>query len=89
MSAIDDTTVPPKPGMDRRRFLAFTGMAVAMFNAAYPAVPLPFLILAALAIGVLLGSINGLLVWKLDIPPIVVHLIELPVSMTTTRSRKR
>jgi hypothetical protein len=29
MSAIDDTTIDsnPKPGMDRRRFLAFTGMA--------------------------------------------------------------
>jgi rhamnose transport system permease protein len=54
--------------------LAFTGMAVAMINAALPGLPLPLLILCALLIGLLLGSINGLLVWKLNMPPIVVTL---------------
>ena len=52
--------------------LAFTGMTVAMINAAFPGLPLPAIIAAALVIGLVLGSINGLLVWKLDMPPIVV-----------------
>ncbi|MFD2265128.1 ABC transporter permease [Lacibacterium aquatile] len=54
--------------------LAFTGMAVAMLNAAYPGLPVPLLVLAALGIGLALGAINGLLVWKFDIPPIVATL---------------
>lgn len=54
--------------------LALTGMCTAMLNASMPSIPIPVLVLAALAIGALLGSINGLLVWKLDIPPIVVTL---------------
>lgn len=59
--------------------LAFTGMAVAMINAAFPALPLPFLIFCALMIGLVLGAINGLFVWLLDIPPIVVTLGTLTV----------
>ncbi|MCB1452432.1 MAG: ABC transporter permease, partial [Rhizobiaceae bacterium] len=49
--------------------LAFTGMVIAMLNAAYPSIPVPLLIVLAMVIGSLLGSFNGILVWKLDIPP--------------------
>lgn len=59
--------------------LAFTGMAVAMINAAFPALPLPLIIASALAIGLVLGAINGLLVWKLDMPSIVVTLGTLTI----------
>ena len=54
--------------------LALAGMVTAMLNAAFPGVPIPALILLAIALGAALGAINGLLVWKLDIPPIVVTL---------------
>jgi len=54
--------------------LALCGMVSAMLNIAFPGVPVPFLILAAVALGAALGSINGLLVWKLAMPPIVVTL---------------
>ncbi len=59
--------------------LAFTGMAIAMMNAAYPNLPLVVLILAAIVIGACLGAINGLLVWALEIPPIVVTLGTLTI----------
>jgi rhamnose transport system permease protein len=64
--------------------LAFTGMAVAMINAALPGLPLPLLILSALAIGLVLGAINGLLVWKLDMPSIVVTLGTLTIYRGAT-----
>ncbi|CAN7664471.1 ABC transporter permease [Rhizobium sp. LjRoot254] len=54
--------------------LALCGMVSAMLNIAFPGVPVPLLILAAVALGATLGSINGLLVWKLAMPPIVVTL---------------
>ena len=59
--------------------LALTGMAIAMINAAFPAVPLPLLILAAIALGAGLGAMNGFLVWRLEIPPIVVTLGTLTI----------
>ncbi|MGU3400980.1 ABC transporter permease [Brucellaceae bacterium D45D] len=59
--------------------LAFTGMAVAMLNAAYPGLPLALLIVIAIGIGAALGAINGILVWKLDIPAIVVTLGTLTI----------
>jgi rhamnose transport system permease protein len=59
--------------------LAFTGMAVAMLNAAHPELPLALLIIVAMGIGAILGAINGLLVWKLDIPSIVVTLGTLTI----------
>ena len=59
--------------------LAFTGMAVAMMNAAFPDLPLSVLIVAAVAIGAALGVINGYLVWALEIPPIVVTLGTLTI----------
>nr|WP_298099583.1 ABC transporter permease [uncultured Shinella sp.] len=59
--------------------LALSGMAAAMLNAAFPGLPVPLIILVAVGLGALLGSINGLLVWKLDIPPIVVTLGTLTI----------
>lgn len=59
--------------------LALVGMCTAMVNAAFPGVPVPLLVVMAIVIGSLLGSINGLLVWKLDIPPIVVTLGTLTI----------
>jgi len=54
--------------------LALTGMVVAMLNVAFPTLPIPFFLIIAITLGTLLGMVNGLLVWKLDIPPIVVTL---------------
>ncbi|MDW4498807.1 ABC transporter permease [Sulfitobacter sp. D35] len=54
--------------------LALTGMVVAMLNAAIPGVPVPAIIAVALCLGAVMGAINGLIVWKLSIPPIVVTL---------------
>ncbi len=59
--------------------LAFTGVAVAMTNAAFPGTPLAVLIVMAIAIGAILGGINGFLVWALRIPPIVVTLGTLTI----------
>ncbi len=59
--------------------LAFTGMAVAMLNATYPGLPLVLLIALAIGIGAVLGAINGILVWKLNIPAIVVTLGTLTI----------
>ncbi len=54
--------------------LALTGMVVAMLNTAAPDLPVAATLAVALALGAVLGAINGVLVWKLDIPPIVVTL---------------
>ncbi len=54
--------------------LALTGMVVAMINVAMPALPVPVIIALAVTFGALLGMFNGILVWKLEIPPIVVTL---------------
>lgn len=59
--------------------LALVGMCTAMLNATVPGIPIPFLVVLAIVLGALLGSINGLLVWKLDIPPIVVTLGTLTI----------
>jgi rhamnose transport system permease protein len=64
--------------------LAFTGMVVAMINAAYPALPIPLLMVLAVAIGLALGAINGILVWKLGIPSIVVTLGTLTIYRGAT-----
>lgn len=59
--------------------LALTGMLTAMLSAVAPGLPgVAFLILAAL-IGLVLGAVNGLLVWKVGIPSIVVTLGTLSV----------
>ena len=54
--------------------LALTGMVVAMLNVAMPGLPVIVIIAVAVGLGTLLGMINGVLVWKLAIPPIVVTL---------------
>ncbi|QEW24076.1 D-allose transport system permease protein AlsC (plasmid) [Paracoccaceae bacterium] len=54
--------------------LALTGMVVAMINVAFPGVPVVVILAVAIALGTVLGMVNGILVWKLDIPPIVVTL---------------
>ena len=64
--------------------LAFTGMVVAMINAAFPGFPIPLLIVLAMAIGAALGAFNGLLVWKLGIPSIVVTLGTLTIYRGAT-----
>jgi rhamnose transport system permease protein len=64
--------------------LAFTGMVVAMINAAYPAIPVPLLMLIAAGVGLMLGAFNGALVWKLGIPSIVVTLGTLTIYRGAT-----
>ena len=59
--------------------LALTGMVCAMINVAYPDLPIPVIIAVALILGAGLGAINGILVWKLTIPPIVVTLGTLTI----------
>jgi rhamnose transport system permease protein len=59
--------------------LALSGMIVAMLNAAYPGIPVPALIAIGMLAGLVLGAFNGILVWKLDIPPIVVTLGTLTI----------
>ena len=54
--------------------LALTGMVVAMINTALPGLPIPIIVVIAVGLGALMGALNGLLVWKLSIPPIVVTL---------------
>ncbi len=54
--------------------LALTGMVVAMINVALPGLPIPVIIAISIGFGAMLGAINGILVWKLAIPPIVVTL---------------
>lgn len=54
--------------------LALTGMIVALINFHHPDVPVWALLLLATALGLVMGIINGLLVWRLGIPAIVVTL---------------
>ena len=54
--------------------VAFTGMLVAMTNNMYPELPVALLIALALAVGALLGAINGVFVWLLKVPSIVITL---------------
>jgi rhamnose transport system permease protein len=59
--------------------LALNGMVVAMLNASFPGIPIPALMLLAVVLGAALGAVNGLMVWKLDIPPIVATLGTLTI----------
>lgn len=54
--------------------LALTGMVCAMINVAAPDLPVAIILAVSVAMGAMLGAINGFLVWKLSIPPIVVTL---------------
>jgi rhamnose transport system permease protein len=59
--------------------VALSGMSVAMLNQYHPAIPIPAILLAALAIGLALGSFNGLLVARAGIPPIITTLGTLSI----------
>ena len=63
--------------------LALSGMIVALLNAAYPGIPVPILLAIAAISGAILGAVNGLLVWKLNIPSIVVTLGTLTIYRGT------
>jgi rhamnose transport system permease protein len=52
--------------------LALTGMTAALMNGA--GVPLPLVLALVVLMGAALGAINGVLVWKVGIPSIVVTL---------------
>jgi rhamnose transport system permease protein len=52
--------------------LALTGMTAALMNGA--GVPLPLILALVVLMGAALGAINGVLVWKVGIPSIVVTL---------------
>ena len=54
--------------------LALTGMVVSMVNVAVPGLPIIIVVAIAIGLGAILGMFNGILVWKLQIPPIVVTL---------------
>ncbi|WP_420410147.1 ABC transporter permease [Hoeflea sp.] len=59
--------------------LALSGMIVALTNAAFPEIPVPALMLLAAFCGLILGAFNGVLVWLLGIPAIVVTLGTLTI----------
>ena len=59
--------------------LALSGMIVALLNSAYPGIPIPVLMALAMVCGLMLGALNGLLVWQLSIPAIVVTLGTLTI----------
>ena len=54
--------------------LALCGMMAALFNRAWPGMGIAPVLALSLIAGGLLGACNGLLVWKLRLPPIVVTL---------------
>jgi rhamnose transport system permease protein len=54
--------------------VALTGMVVALINHAHPDAPIVLLAALAMLLGGGLGAFNGLLVWRLGLPPIVVTL---------------
>ena len=54
--------------------LALTGMICSMLNVAMPELPVAAILVVAMGFGAMLGAVNGLLVWTLAIPPIVVTL---------------
>lgn len=54
--------------------LALSGMVAAMLGANVPGLPLPLIVLAAVAVGLALGLVNGWLIGYLELPPIVVTL---------------
>jgi len=54
--------------------LALSGMVAAMLGAHYPDLPLSLIVVAATAVGLWLGIVNGWLIGYLALPPIVVTL---------------
>lgn len=54
--------------------IAFSGMAASMMNQYYPGIPVVIVLLAGIAIGTVLGAINGALVTYGKVPPIITTL---------------
>ncbi|MDQ2696751.1 MAG: ABC transporter permease [Pseudomonadota bacterium] len=59
--------------------LALTGMIVALLSTVMPGLPVIFTLLLAMLIGLVLGAVNGVLVWKVGVPSIVVTLGTLSI----------
>ncbi len=59
--------------------VALSGMIIALINSTAPDVPVPLLILLSCAAGLAFGAFNGVLVWLLGIPAIVVTLGTLAI----------
>ncbi len=59
--------------------VALTGMTVAMLNWHNPGIPISFIVLLSLAIGLALGAVNGALVAFGKIPPIIATLATLGI----------
>ncbi|MBP1849522.1 ABC transporter permease [Rhizobium halophytocola] len=59
--------------------LALTGMIAALINAAMPGIPIPLLMVFCVLCGLVLGAVNGILIWRLGIPAIVVTLGTLTI----------
>jgi rhamnose transport system permease protein len=59
--------------------LALCGMLAALFNRSFPGAGVLPVLLITLVAGGLLGAFNGMLVWKLRLPPIVVTLGTLSI----------
>lgn len=64
--------------------VALSGMIIALINSTMPDVPVPALIVLACLCGTAFGAFNGLLVWKLGIPSIVVTLGTLTIYRGST-----
>ena len=54
--------------------LALTGMVCALLGRSWPGASVPVLLVVALAVGALLGAVNGWLITRFELPPIVVTL---------------
>lgn len=59
--------------------LALAGMIAALINASHPEIGVGTLIAVATLAGTVMGAFNGLLVWKVRMPPIVVTLGTLAI----------
>ena len=59
--------------------LALTGMIVALVSRAHPDLPIALVMALSVAIGLMLGLVNGVLIAGLGIPPIVVTLGTLAI----------
>jgi rhamnose transport system permease protein len=54
--------------------MGLTGMSVGVINMHYPGIPIPIIILIALAIGLILGMINGTIISFGNVPAIIATL---------------
>ena len=59
--------------------LALCGMAVALLNHHFPQLGVVPVLALALILGTLLGALNGVLIWRLQVPPIVATLGTLSI----------